>query len=354
MKQSLPNQSYALTLIAETGDRFSDFAPYVASINDHGVVAFQAALSQGGTGIFTGDGGPVATVADTTGGYFGEFYSHPDIDNNHALSVYARLQSGVEGVFLARDGQVSAAADTTGSFASIGPLGPTMNDHGGVAFRAETEPGFHGVCTTTGESVVAIADTSKFSEFHGLPVINGVGTVVFRADVENGKQAIYARDNDSQSLHAVVDTNHIFTHLGSFPCINDPGTIVFNATRKNGSAGIHAVTSGEIVAVIEADDSFDSFRGALIDNAGTVIFYATPRAGRLGVYARLGVHAILDARAAAAPVVRLLSMGDSLLGSAIVDFALNPVSMNQLGQLAIRVELASGKQAIVRVEPTRA
>jgi hypothetical protein len=31
------------TVIAGTGERFSDFAPYVPSVNDKGTVAFQAA-----------------------------------------------------------------------------------------------------------------------------------------------------------------------------------------------------------------------------------------------------------------------------------------------------------------------
>ena len=39
---------YRLKPVAETGDRFCDFAPYVASINDRGLVAFQAALVDGG------------------------------------------------------------------------------------------------------------------------------------------------------------------------------------------------------------------------------------------------------------------------------------------------------------------
>jgi len=49
-----------LTLIATTGERFSDFSPYVASVNDAGTVAFQAALHDGGSGVFTGNGGEVA------------------------------------------------------------------------------------------------------------------------------------------------------------------------------------------------------------------------------------------------------------------------------------------------------
>lgn len=53
-------QTRALTLIADTGDRFIDFAPYAAAINDTGTVAFQATLRDASTGVFTGSGGTTA------------------------------------------------------------------------------------------------------------------------------------------------------------------------------------------------------------------------------------------------------------------------------------------------------
>src|SRR3972149_7611154 len=50
--------SYEFTPIASTGDRFTDFAPYVPAVNNLGVVAFQATLRAGGAGGFAGPGGP--------------------------------------------------------------------------------------------------------------------------------------------------------------------------------------------------------------------------------------------------------------------------------------------------------
>jgi hypothetical protein len=49
-------QAFSLTPIAETADRFSDFAPYTPSINDTATVAFQAELHDGGTIVCTGSG----------------------------------------------------------------------------------------------------------------------------------------------------------------------------------------------------------------------------------------------------------------------------------------------------------
>ena len=130
---------FSWTVIATTGERFSDFAPYVASVNDAGTVAFQAALRGGGTGVFTGSGGAVAEAARPA--LLAGVTSHPDLNDAGALSFYGDLPGGGQGVFLLRDGRLHTIADTRGSFASIGPLGPTMNEAGTVAFRAERTAG---------------------------------------------------------------------------------------------------------------------------------------------------------------------------------------------------------------------
>src|SRR5690606_11011916 len=75
-------------------------------------------------------------------------------------------------------------------------------------------------------------------------------------------------------------------------------------------------------------------------DGGRVIFYATPRGGRLGIYA--GPEPAAD---------RVLAVGEPLLGSAVTGFALNPVSINGAGQLAVRVQPADGPQAVLRADP---
>src|SRR5688572_29932780 len=98
--------SHDLIPIAETGERFSDFAPYVAAIGNDGLVAFQAALRAGGSGIFTGQGGSVATIASTAAGRFSRFYSHPALDGQGGCCFYAELTAGGQGLFLIRDEQL--------------------------------------------------------------------------------------------------------------------------------------------------------------------------------------------------------------------------------------------------------
>lgn len=333
MKDLLQTGAYTLTPIADTNDRFIDFAPYVASINNDGVVAFQAALRGGGSGVYTGSGGPTATVTDSVSGPLNSVDSHPDINQGGSACLYASFKSGGHGVVLVRDGKVIAVGETAG------PLGPTMNDDGTVAFRAGVGSGDSGIFTGDGGRVTAIAETGTvFGAFHGLPVINNPGSVVFRADLKAGGEGIYVGDGDG--LTPVARTGDVFSVLGHFPIINDAGTVAFCASLESGGSGVFTVWAGAIGTVIDTSSAFESFRGVLLNNAGRVIFYATPRGGELGVFT--GRDPVGD---------RILGLGASLLGSTIVDFALNPVSINDLGQIAIRVKLANEMQFVLRADP---
>jgi hypothetical protein len=329
---------FSWTVIATTGARFGDFAPYVASVNDEGTVAFQAGLRAGGTGVFTGSGGPVAELAGPS--LLGEVTSHPDLSNSGATSFYGDLADGAQGVFLLRDGDLQTVAGTRGGFAAIGPLGPTMNEAGTIAFRAEHTAGVSGVFAGDGDAVATIADTeSGWSAFHGLPVIDGSGRVVFRADRENGVQGIYA--GRGGSIETIAETGDIFETLAFFPSANDAGTVAFAATLRTRGGGIFTVEDGRIVQLLDTEGMFESCRGALISGAGQVVFVATPRGGSLGLFA--GPDPDAD---------RILGVGDPLLGSTVAELAANPVSVNADGRVAVRTKLADGRQLILRADPT--
>ncbi len=99
----------------------------------------------------------------------------------------------------------------------------------------------------------------------------------------------------------------------------------FCATLQRGGSGVLTASAGEIATVIDTSSRFESFRGILLNNAGRMIFYATPTDGALGVFS--GRDPERDC---------LLQLGASHFGSTVVDFALNPVWINDLGQVAIR------------------
>ena len=330
--------SYTLVPLADTADvadRFAGFEPYVASINDAGVVAFQATLTGGGSGVFSAAAdGSLSTVIDPAGGPFGEIVSHPDINRDGSTCFYASPRSGGRVVALVRDGGVFRLHE------AAGPLGPTINEAGAVAFRVEPEAGHGGILTGYHGAVRSVADTrdGRFSAFHGLPVINGAGSVAFRADLRAGGEGIYL--DDRGSLTTMTETGELFAGLGAFPVIDDAGSVAFCATTPDGRSGVFTVTDGRVATVIDSRGPFESFRGVLLANAGRVVFYATPRGGQLGVFS--GPDPTAD---------RLIGLGATLFGSTVVDFALNPVSINHAGQLAIRIKLADERQLVVRADP---
>jgi hypothetical protein len=324
------------TLIATTGERLTRFAPYVASVNDAGTVAFQATLRDGGSGVFTGNGGALAHVSETA--LLAAVTSHPDLNDAGETTFYADLASGGQGVFLLSEGELRTIADTRAGFASIGPLGPTMNQTGTVAFRANPTPSISGIFAGDGSATATVADTRRhWTIFHGLPVIDARGVVVFRADRKDGVAGIYAWD--AGSIRTVAETGDLFSTLGHFPSLNNQGAVAFAATQDDGRSGVFVADGEHIRPIIDTSSAFGSFRGALLTDAGDVVLIATPRGGRLGIFA--GPDPVAD---------RILCLGDPLLGSNVVDLASNPVSVNAVGQVAIRAALADGRELILRAD----
>lgn len=333
MRHRLRPRSYDLTLIAETSGRFADFAPYAAAVDDRGVVAFQAAGRRGGSGIYQGDGGPVSPIIESRTRPLMNICSHPDINARGAASFYAELGAGRRSVVLAQDDGMTIIAD------NAGPLGPTMNDRGTVAFRADLGSGGSGIYTGRDGLITSIAATGDmFSAFYGLPVINSHGVVAFRADLTSGAQGIFLGDGGPPVV--VAETGLVFSSLGHFPVLDDVGSVAFCAGLAGGGSGVFAASAGVIETVIDTTGAFESFRGVLLGDAGRLVFYGTARGGELGVFTGRDPRRDCIAR-----------VGGVLLDSTIDEFALNPVSINRVGQVAIRVTLASGIQAVVRADP---
>ena len=333
-----PSHRFEFRQIAATGARFSGFSPYVASINGTGLVAFQAALSGGGSGVFAGSGGAVERL---DAGAAATIYSHPDINDAGDVSFYAESGAGVQGVHWAGRGGGSVVTDASGGFGRVGPLGPTMNEAGTVAFRAVSKAGRAGIFVRRGaEAPVTVAESGdRFESFHGLPVINRHGTVVFRADLKDGSKGIFAGNGGDPA--AVAGTGGPFGDLALFPDANDSGTVAFCATLKSGGDGVFTVAEGRLTTRVADRRRFEGFRSALINNPGRLLFFATPVGGALGLFA--GPDPDAD---------RIIGLGDPLEGSIVKDVAANPVSLNDAGLVALRVRLADGRELIIRADPT--
>jgi hypothetical protein len=230
MEQLFDSRSYTLTPIADTSDRFTDFMPYAVSLNNQGVVAFQAMMRGDASGVYTGSGGLISTVTDSVTGPLSNIDSHPDINQGGSTCFYASFKSGGRGVVLVRDGT--------------------------VAFRAELGSERSGIFTGSGRRVIAIAETGDvWSAFHGaspgasfrarcLPVINHGGAVAFRADLKAGGHGVYV--GDGASLTPIAETGQFFSGLGPFPIMNDAAAVAFCATLRGGGSGVFVATAGEL------------------------------------------------------------------------------------------------------------
>jgi hypothetical protein len=96
--------------------------------------------------------------------------------------------------------------------------------------------------------------------------------------------------------------------------------------------------------MLSIESGFSHFRGALVNDAGQIIFFATPRGGQLGLFT--GPDPVQD---------KLLGIGDSWqagkVTEKVTEFALNTVSFNQQGQIALRLKLSNGQGLILRADP---
>lgn len=323
-----------LTVIAATGQRFTSFAPYVPAIDDSGVVAFQAELRAGGSGVYAGQGREPDALVEPGGGQVSRVCSHPDHSREGGVCFYGIDLHGLPGVFLLREGEMERLAPGHGS------LGPTMNDTGAVAFRARRADGLDAVYAFNAGKAACVASVGdRYAEFRGLPVIHGGGEVLMRASLRSGPESIELVGASGTSI--IAETGTTFASLGNFPAINARGAVGFVAAHRELGEAAFVSSHGKIAAVALAGETFESFRGILISDSGPAALLATPRGGTPGVY--------LFEPGGLRP---LLQIGSSIDGSRLAEFALNPVSVNNRGQLALRLGLEDGRGLIVRTEET--
>lgn len=335
MIHSIP---YSLALIARSGTHFTGFGPYVPSIADDGSVAFQARLRSGACGVFVAQAGTLFSLAESGHEGLGAVISHPDLNARGESCFYAELLTGGQALCLTRDGDLLRLAETDSDIASIGPLGPTLNASGQAAFRARLRSGASGIFRADRDGVRLLAESGeRFTGFQGLPVIDACGRVLLRADLPAG-EGIYLAEGEE--LMTVAETGSEFTALGRFPSLSEEGDICFSAELASGGSGLFRARQGSYQPLCLSGEAFAGFRGVLPGPGDHCVFYASLPDGRLGIFT--GPDPIHD---------RLLLMGEPCFGAPVSDFALNPVSVNTRGQLALRVSLSDGIELILRADP---
>ncbi len=337
-----------IVCLAATGERFVSFAPYVPAIDGFGRVVFQATTPDGRSGIYRSPmtkgevdhslppPAPPSSRPEPGQG-MGDECLHPSYNGleltavladsgaishpatNDAGDICFYSLAGLELIHL-NERRVLAGAPEL----QVGPLGPTMAGKR-IAFRAND-----GAYLWDGSDVTCVSE--GHSELAGLPVVNGRGQVAFRS-----AGGIYLWE--AGELVTVIALDDEIASLGNFPYLNESGEVSFVASRLDGSSFVGLWRSGEVEVLVEGGSRFESLRGVICLASGELVFFATPVGGKLAVFRSSGEFVI--------------GVGSEVGGSLVDEFALNAVSANARGDIALRVRLVDGVEMIV-VSPRKA
>jgi hypothetical protein len=121
--------SYTFTLIADTSGAFTHLHSPPA-INASGSVVFTGDLAAGGSGVFTGSGGALATIAESGGPFLS--VGGNIINAGGTVVVWASLAAGGQAILTGDGGALRGVADTT-TFSWL-CCRASISDDGTVAF----------------------------------------------------------------------------------------------------------------------------------------------------------------------------------------------------------------------------
>jgi hypothetical protein len=124
-----------------------------------------------------------------------------------------------------------------------------------------------------------IADTSGNLKVLGIPVINNLGIVGFKAQLDEGGDSLFSSDGNTTTT--IADTSSNFSFMGDDVSINDVGTIAFIAgqNRQNPqTVGVYTSDGKTLKTIITTPTTDDngvgfranSFEEVSINNTGIV------------------------------------------------------------------------------------
>lgn len=348
--------SYTFTKIADTSGSFDSL--FASSINDSGTVAFSGRLDNGSRGIFTGSGGKLTTVVDTSSSFNFDTFGEPVINNNGTVVIYAAQvadDSSVtnSAILTAADEEFTTVVEEGDRFNSLSSQ-PDINDSGQVVFEASLQEGGRGIFTlANGEISTIVIENNDFSyAIRSRPQINNSGTVAFSAYLlseEGGiaDEAIFT--GSGGSLDKAIDSSGDFAFVG-YPAINNNGSLAFLGTLEaenieDRSIGIFRLDSQGNITTIADDSSSFSFDSSdlfpALNDDGTVVFTAELEGVGDGIFT--GADPVAD---------EVITVGDPLFGSTVEGLGCCTEQLNNSGQIVFGTRLADGTTVIVRADPT--
>jgi len=300
------------------------------SINSTGTAAFVAGVDAGGTGIFTGNGGGVTTVLTSQGSPFASF-NRPQISSTGAIAFVGFPDAAGSGVYIRSGGTTTTVSDFSGPMASyFSDVG--INSSGTVVFGGEQDNSDRGIFTGNGGSVATAANTTgQFDAFGSSPSINTSGAVAFRASRDTSGSGVY-RATAGGTLTPIATTDGgTFAGFNEAPSINDSNRVAFVGTE-----GVYTGDGGALTTVVTlSGTSFSGFSAVNINNVGGVAFLASLDNGQAGLFT--GSDPVNN---------KIVTTGEDLFGSPLVDLRVGPKFLNDAGQTAFYFQLEDGRNGV--------
>ena len=354
-------------LIAEGGTGLTYREVGLASISQTGRVAFEGQNAGRLIGVYTSPGGVGATfttiASPSVSGTNGFQPSALSINSSGtvAFSVFD-LAFGASKVYAGNGGTLAWVSDpaTAPSLPNFVPYGgfATINDAGAVAYGATSfNPGNgqsgHYVGVAQGGAFSPVVPASVNSPLNGFPFNNFTG-----ADINNSGQVAYSfnstanrgyvfRRSTDGSITTIATQNQPQTTIA----MNDSGFVAYTGLNNSSITLSNGLTSTIIGNATTVDPltglslvSYANFSGGSSDfisvnNLNQVAF----RAGGIGGSAPNGVYVGNGSQ-----ILTVAQVGGSLFGSTITGLSLSSQAINDLGQVVFTVNLANGRNGIVR------
>jgi thrombospondin type 3 repeat protein len=341
---------YLFTRIADTSGQFSSFPNSAGhgapAVNAHGVVAFFADLDSGSSGIFTGSGGAITTIA-TTDGAFSTFEQQPvmgifipatpDINSAGVVVFFAKLDGGVAGIFTGDGTGTTPIENSGGPHAAFGRF-PSINNSGAVSYWAELDGGGEEIVRQGGSPTTIASTLAGFSNLTDVASINDSGVVAFQGTQNSGVEGIFKGDGGAATT--IADDTGPLQFFGP-PDFNNVGAAAFWATLDVGmNALVLKGDGGPTITIADTTGHFHELYFVSINDAGQVAYRASILGGGTGIFT--GPDPVAD---------KVIATDDPLDGLTVVSVFMSPRGLGERGQIAFVAELSDMRTRIYRADP---
>jgi hypothetical protein len=334
-KPAAAQLTYQFTRIADTSGDFQAFGE-PPTLNNAGVVAFQANRRTGGIrGVYSGSGGSLTTIAET-GSDFSTFIAGDVVINDAGIvAFYARRTNNMLGIYAGNGATPVTIAESASSavkaFFDIGVNGNVTYVMENPTYQLRRGDG------ATDGALLGVGN--GWTSFVG-PAVNASGATAFYGTQQDGDYGIYVRDG-SGGVIPIAEGGATLVSFTNRPAINEAGTAAFSARRTGGGDGIFSGRGGQLTTIADTSGVFSGVGPAVsINAAGRVAFIAFLDAGGSGLFT--GGDPVLH---------RVIRVGDALDGSTVSVLNFARFAFNDDGSLAFSARLTDGRFGIYRADP---